>query len=189
MDGAEAVAIPQRLPMLGRDEIPPELAPLYDALLAQRGVVPNFFKTLANVPALAQGFAAFLKPLLGDGHLSGAYKELVATHAGWVQRCDYCVAAHGLSARQKGATEEQVAACLGGFEDGPFSDAEKLGFRLADRIVESGEAVDDAFFAQLKSVFTDSQILELIAVASAFAMFPRLVVGLRIPKTPPPAGS
>ena len=68
-----------RIPMLERDQVPPELGSLYDVLLQQRGVIPNMFKTVANAPALAMGFAALLKPLLSDGALPGWYKELVAT--------------------------------------------------------------------------------------------------------------
>ncbi len=37
--------------MLERDQVPPELGVLYDALLQQRGVVPNMFKTVAQTPA------------------------------------------------------------------------------------------------------------------------------------------
>src|SRR6266852_147665 len=44
-----------RVPMLERDQVPPELGVLYDTLLNQRGVVPNMFKTVANTPALALG--------------------------------------------------------------------------------------------------------------------------------------
>ena len=35
-----------RIPMLERDQVTPEIATLYDALLQQRGVVPNMFKTV-----------------------------------------------------------------------------------------------------------------------------------------------
>jgi alkylhydroperoxidase family enzyme len=38
----------------------------------------------------------------------------------------------------------------------------------------------------LKAVYTDAQIVELIAAASIFEFFPRFVDGLRIPLTPPP---
>jgi len=63
-----------RIPMLERDQVSPEVAALYDALLAQRGVVPNMFKTIAHIPAMAQGFAAFLRPIVGGGALPGWYK-------------------------------------------------------------------------------------------------------------------
>lgn len=172
--------------MLERDQAPPELAPLYDALLKQRGVVPNMFKMLANTPALAAGFAAFLRPLLSDGALPGWYKELVAAHMSGLLGSSYALAAHSLSARQKGASDEQIAAITNDFEHGPFTEAEKLGFRCADRIHHSAREVDDAFYAKLKAAFDDRQIIELIATASAFAFFPRFVDALRIPTSPPP---
>jgi uncharacterized peroxidase-related enzyme len=175
-----------RIPMLERDQVPPELAGLYDALLQQRGVVPNMVKTVANTPALALGFAALLKPLLSDGALAGWYKELVATRMSVLQGSIYAMTAHSLSARQKGATEEQISAIKADFESGPFTDAEKLGFRCADRLHHSASQIDDAFFARLKAVYNDQQILELVAAASVFEFFPRFVDALRIPVTPPP---
>jgi len=36
-------------------------------------------------------------------------------------------------------------------------------------------------------VFTDQQLVELVATASVFEFFPRFVDGLRIPLTPAPA--
>ena len=78
-----------RVSMLERNQVPEEIGTLYDVLLEQRGVVPNMFKTIAHTPALALGIAGFLKPLLGDGALSGWYKELVATRVAILQGCDY----------------------------------------------------------------------------------------------------
>jgi len=174
--------------MLERDQVPPELAVLYDALLKQRGVVPNMFKTVANVPGLALGFAGLLKALLSDGALPGWYKELLATRLSVMLESPYAIAAHGLSARQKGASAEQVEAVRGDFEKGPFSEAEKIGFRCAERLHRSAREIDDAFYASLKAVFNDQQIIELIASAAVFELFPRFVDALRIPTTPPPTG-
>jgi alkylhydroperoxidase family enzyme len=178
-----------RIPLLERDmlsDAPPELASLYDALLAQRGVVPNMFKTLAHVPNVAIGFASLLKPLLSDGALQGWYKELVATRLSVLLKSSYAVTAHSLSAKQKGATELQIAAARGDFESGPFTDQQKLGFRCAERLHRSAAEIDDSFYAELKNLFDDRQIIELIATASAFELFPRFVDALRIPTTPPP---
>jgi AhpD family alkylhydroperoxidase len=179
-------AVTTRIPLLERDQVSPEIAAVYDALLNQRGVVPNMFKTLANTPGLALGVAGFLKSLLSDGTLPGWYKELVATRLSVLLQSDYAIAAHALSARQKGASEAQIAAAQADFESGPFTEQEKLGFRCADRLHQSARKLDDSFFAQLKSVYTDPQIVELVATAAAFELFPRLVDGLRIPTTPIP---
>jgi uncharacterized peroxidase-related enzyme len=172
-----------RIPLLERDQVSPDIAAIYDALLKQRGVVPNMFKTLAHTPVLVRGIAGFLKSLLSDGALPGWYKELVATRLSVLLNSQYAISAHALSAKQKGASDDQIAAAKANFETGPFSDKEKLGFRCAERLHRSAAEVDDAFFAQLKSSFTDPQIVELIATASAFELFPRLVDGLRIPTT------
>jgi AhpD family alkylhydroperoxidase len=176
-----------RIPLLERDQVSPEIATIYDALLKQRGVVPNMFKTLAHTPALAQGIAGFLKALLSDGALPGWYKELVATRLSVLLNSCYVISAHALSAKQKGATDAQIAAAQADLESGPFTEAEKLGFRCAERLHHSAQDLDDDFFAQLKSAFTDAQIVELVATASAFELFPRLVDGLRIPITQIPA--
>ena len=175
-----------RIPLLERDQVSPEIAAVYDALLKQRGVVPNMFKTLAHTPALALGVAGFLNSLLGDSALPGWYKELIATRLSVLHNSQYAIAAHVLSARQKGATEEQIAAAQGDFERGPFSEAEKLGFVCADRLHRSGPDLDDELFAKLKSVYTEAQIVELVATGAAFEMFPRLVDGLRLPITSAP---
>ena len=173
----------QRIPMLERDQVTPELGSLYDALLQQRGVVPNMFKTVAHTPALALGFAAFLKPLLSDGALPGWYKELVATRMSVLLGSAYAVTAHSGCAKQKGASDEQIAAVKAGFDSGPFTEAEKLGLRCADRLHHSAREIDDDFYAKLKQVFNDQQIIELFATATAFEFFPRFVDALRIPTT------
>jgi 4-carboxymuconolactone decarboxylase len=175
-----------RIPLLERDAVTPEAATLYDALLAQRSVVPNMFKVLAHRPEIAAGVAGFLKPLLSDGALTGWYKELVAVRISILQQSDYAIRAHSASARKKGAAEEQIAG-VQEFERGPFSEKEKLGFRLADRLDRGASAVDDAFYAQLKAVFSNAELVELFLTAAAFEMFPRFVDGLRIPVTPLPA--
>lgn len=177
-----------RIPLLNREQVTPEVAHVYDALLKARGVVPNMFKTLAHTPALALATAGYLTALLSDGALAGSYKELIALRLSVVLGSQYAIKAHALSARQKGASDAQIAAARGDYENGPFTDVEKLGFRAAERLHRSPTEITDEFFATLKQHFADPQIVELIAAASAFELFPRFVDGLRIPITPAPDG-
>jgi AhpD family alkylhydroperoxidase len=177
-----------RIPLLERDQVTPEVASVYDALLKTRGVVPNMFKTLAHTPALALATAGYLKALLSDGALAGFYKELIALRLSTLLASEYAIKAHALSARQKGATEAQIAAARADFESGPFTDSEKLGFRAADRLHLSAAEITEDFFTELKQHFTDPQTIELFATASAFELFPRFVDALRIPLTPAPDG-
>lgn len=175
-----------RIPLLERDSISPDTAALYDALVAQRGVVPNMFKVLAYAPGIAQGVAGFLRALLSDGALTGWYKELIAVRISALLESQYAITAHNASARKKGATEAQIAA-VPDFEKGPYDAKEKLGFRLADRLHRGPQNIDEAFYAELKTAFTDAELVELFLTAAAFEMFPRFIDGLHIPVTPLPA--
>ncbi len=174
-----------RVPLLEREQVPAGIAALYDKLLADRGVVPNMFKALANVPELALGITALLKPLMGEGALPGWYKELVATHVASLNHCDYCVSAHRYLAAKRGATPEQVTG-LDNFETGPFTEKEKAGLRYANLLHVSGHAVNDAAFAGMSEHFNPQEIVELTALAAAFEFFSRFNSALRIPVTPIP---
>ena len=173
-----------RIPLLERDAATSDAQKIYDTLLATRGVVPNMFKVLGYRPEIAQGVAGFLKPLLADGALPGYYKELIAIRVSQQLHSTYAIRAHSISARQKGASEQQIEN-VANYETGPYSEKERLGFRLADRLHGGPEAVDDLFYSSLKPSFTDPELIELFLTAAAFEMFPRFIEGLRIPVTPP----
>jgi len=174
-----------RVPLLEREQVAPEAMALYDKLQADRGCVPNMFKALANVPSLALGIAALLKPLMGEGALVGWYKELIATRVASLNDCEYCVSAHRYLASQRGATQEQVES-YDSFETGPFTEKEKAGFRYASLLHVSGHAIDEAAFAAISAHFNAEELIELTAVAAAFEFFPRFNSALHIPVTPLP---
>src|SRR5262249_24560690 len=163
-----------RVHLLERDYASPEAQKIYDALVATRGVVPNMFKVLAHRPEIAAGVAGFLKPLLSDGALPGFYKELIAVRVSQHHNSSYAVRAHSISARQKGATESQIEG-VANFESGPYSEKEKIGFRLADRLHRGALSVDDEFFSMLAGSFSELERIELFLTAAAFELFPRFI--------------
>jgi uncharacterized peroxidase-related enzyme len=186
----ESSSAGSRVPLVEREQVAAEALPLYDKLLADRGCVPNMFKALGNVPALALGFAALLKPLLGEGALPAWYKELIATRVAALNRCDYCISAHRYLALQRGATQAQIDSVGeqvdSTFETGPFTEKEKAGFRYASLLHISGHAIDQAAFTAVSDHFTTEELIELTAVAAAFEFFPRFNTALQIPVTPLP---
>jgi AhpD family alkylhydroperoxidase len=184
--GGLVAANSSRIALLDREAVAPDTAALYDALLAQRGAVPNMFKVLAYAPSIAQGVAGFLRALLSDGALAGWYKEIVAVRISVLLESEYAITAHKSSAKKKGASDEKIAA-VADFERGPYSAKEKLGLRLADKLHHGPRAVDDAFYSELKNSFADAELVELFLTAAAFEMFPRFIDGLHIPVTPIPA--
>lgn len=170
------------IPMLERDQVGPEVAALYDALLAQRGVVPTMQKTLAHVPDVLLGLTAHLKALMGDGALPALLKELVAVRVAVLRGCHYCLASHTAQAKMRGASQAQVDGCWDPAA-GPFTPAERVALRVADEVHGLAHALPEATWRDLKSHFSDPQIIELVTVAATFQFTTRMVEGLGIPVT------
>ena len=71
-----------------------------------------------------------------------------------------------------------MVAELADFEQGDFSEREKLALRFAERMALDHHRLDDAFFHQLRAVFTDPEIVELGMITAQFISFGRLIAAL-----------
>lgn len=58
---------------------------------------------------------------------------------------------------------EKVSEVLNWRDSKLFSPMERVALEYAERITTTGQKVDDAFFAELKTHFTEPQIVELTA--------------------------
>src|SRR5258708_12336595 len=56
--------------------------------------VPNFFKTLANSPAVLEGTWSVYRNISTRGSLSEALKEMIFVAISAAKKCEYCEAAH-----------------------------------------------------------------------------------------------
>jgi alkylhydroperoxidase family enzyme len=81
--------------------------------------------------------------------------------------------------RREGITEELVAA-IRDYESGPFSDREKAALRYADRLFSDHHAVDGALWDDLRSRFTDDELLELTWVLAEFIALGKVIYVLGI---------
>ena len=71
-----------------------------------------------------------------------------------------------------------MVADLADFEQADFSEREKLALRIAERMALDHHRLDDAFFSDLRQVFSDAEILELGMITGQFIGFGRLVAAL-----------
>lgn len=55
---------------------------------------------------------AFSRQVFTDGALPAKTKDLIAVAVAHVTQCPYCIRAHTRSARQKGATEEEIMEAI-----------------------------------------------------------------------------
>jgi AhpD family alkylhydroperoxidase len=67
--------------------------------------VNNFWKYLANDPALLKRTWQSVKEVMAEGALNPLVKELLYVAVSVTNGCEYCVASHTASARKAGMTE------------------------------------------------------------------------------------
>ena len=92
-----------------QDEADPRVRAVFAEIRATRGsdVINNFWRGLANDPALLEGIWSSLKAVMGAGSLDPLTKELVYIAVSIANGCSYCIHSHTAAARAKGLTPEQ----------------------------------------------------------------------------------
>ena len=101
--------------LLTDDELSPEARAVFDDIRAVRKTdfVNNFWRALANQPALLQRTWASIKEvMIAPGTLDPLTKELIYIAVSTANSCTYCIHSHTAAARTKGLTDEQYAEFL-----------------------------------------------------------------------------
>ncbi|NJM84305.1 MAG: carboxymuconolactone decarboxylase family protein [Tabrizicola sp.] len=78
----------------------------------QTDYVNNFWRALANDPALLRATWERLQTVMAAGALDPLAKEMIYLAVSTANGCDYCVHSHTAAARAKGMTEAQHAELL-----------------------------------------------------------------------------
>jgi uncharacterized peroxidase-related enzyme len=99
-------------------EASPQVRAVFDDIKRSRKVddVNNFWKYLANDPALLKRTWESVKEVMADGALSPLVKEMLYVAVSVTNGCHYCIASHTASARKAGMTEAmfgEVMAVVG----------------------------------------------------------------------------
>jgi uncharacterized peroxidase-related enzyme len=177
-----------RISRLERSQVSADLAALYDKAFAQRGNVPNMFRVMAHRPEIFSTMMAHFAAVLNTGTVPTKLKELIIVRTSQVNRTPYCLASHTLLARNLGWSDEQLAH----LEDWPrredFSPAEKAALHLAETVTRDAHAVSDEQYADLRSYYSEGEVVELLCATGLFNYFNRFNDALRMQPTQPGEG-
>lgn len=78
-----------RIPPLAPDQAAPEVRPLFDTYLKERGNVPNMFRTVALRPDHLRTLVAHFRTVMSVGTVSPLLKELLWVRISHLNRCRY----------------------------------------------------------------------------------------------------
>ena len=78
-----------RVPRLAPEDVPAEARRVFDALLAERGRVPNLFRVAAHRPRLMETLYAHMQAVMGAGEVDVLLKELLSVRVSQINGCEY----------------------------------------------------------------------------------------------------
>lgn len=102
------------VPLLSDAAASPEARAVFDDIRRTRGgnFINNFWRALANDPALLKATWERLKAVMGPGALDPLTKEMLYVAVSTANGCAYCVHSHTAAAKAKGMTAAQHGELL-----------------------------------------------------------------------------
>lgn len=88
----------------------PEVRAVYDDIMRKRGTdwINNFWKALANDPALLRRTWENVQQVMAPGALDPLVKEMIYIAVSATNGCEYCSYSHTAAARKKGMTDAML---------------------------------------------------------------------------------
>jgi len=177
-----------RISRVERSQVGPELNALFDKIFAERGNVPNMFRVMAHRPEIFSTMQAHFAAVLNTGTVPRRLKELIIVRTSQLNQTPYCLASHTRIAKNLGWSDDQLThlADWPGRED--FNPAEKAALRLAETVTRDAHAITDEQFAELRTYYSEGEIVELLCSIGLFNYFNRFNDALRMQPTKPGEG-
>ncbi|MCB1980587.1 MAG: peroxidase-related enzyme [Rhodoferax sp.] len=173
-----------RWPVPELADLPEDMRTRILEVQAKAGFVPNVFLALAHRPAEWRAFMAYHDALLlkDTGTLTKGDREMIIVATSAVNRCLYCVVAHGAILRvyeKKPLVADQVAVNPRKADITPRQRA-MLDFAL--KVCSASNEVEEADFERLRTHgFGDEDIWDIGAITAFFGLSNRManLTGMR----------
>jgi uncharacterized peroxidase-related enzyme len=177
-----------RISRLDRNQVSPEIAARYDKVFSQRGNVPNMFRVMAHRPEIFATMQDHFAAVLNTGTVSTKLKELIIVRTSQMNETPYCLASHTILARSLGWSDDQLSHLADWQAREDFTPAEKCALRLAETVTRNANGVTDPQFAELRTYYSEGEIVELLCAIGLFNYFNRFNNALRMEPTKPGEG-
>lgn len=157
----------------------PEVSPLVDQIVAQRGSVLHLYQMLLHSPAVARGWLSHLTGIRQNSSLSGSLRELVIMRVALLNRAPYEADQHAPIALQEGVTQEQLDRLEDWRSSGVFNEQERAVLDYTDSMTRHVQVPDD-IFAAVKAQLQPQELVELTATIATYNMVSRFLEALQI---------
>ncbi|MEO9819731.1 MAG: carboxymuconolactone decarboxylase family protein [Paracoccaceae bacterium] len=102
------------VPLISDEDASTEVLAVFDDIRQIRGTdfINNFWRALANDPALLKATWDRLKTVMGPGELDPLVKEMLYVAVSVANGCEYCIHSHTAAAKAKGMSDTQHGEML-----------------------------------------------------------------------------
>jgi AhpD family alkylhydroperoxidase len=156
-----------------------ELAPIEEAIAAERGRISVLYQALLNSAPLAEGWEKLLTAVRNRSSLPPDLRELVILRVAVLNRAPFEFEAHLPVARQAGVEDDKLAALELAHVAAPFTPLEQAALSLTD-VMTRDVQVPDAVFDAVARHFDARGVTELVATVAAYNMVSRFLEAMRI---------
>lgn len=162
------------LPMA--DPLPDATQRYFDVCREKLGMVPNVLRAYAfDVDKLNAFTAMYNDLMLGESALTKLEREMIAVVVSSVNRCFYCLVAHGAAVRQLSGDPVFGEQIVLNWRVAPLDARQRAMLSFAAKLTESSHTVDETDRMALRDVgFSDRDIWDIASVAGFFNMTNRV---------------
>lgn len=140
-----------------------------------------FFGAMARSPEIFKRVVAVFKSFPDGENVDSETLELMRLKIAEVHQCAYCATVRTLEVRDEVAPKED--AIFGTVDEDELDRREYLAVRLAEQLSEGPHRIRDEFFEELRTVYTESEIVELLLFASLEVGLDRFCIALELQTT------
>ncbi len=169
-----------KLPVPDEADLEEDIQKYFQVCRDKLGLVPNVLRAYAIRPEKLRAFGKMYNDLmLGDSGLSKLEREMVAVVVSAVNRCYYCLVAHGAAVRELSGDPELGEMLVMNYRVAELSARQRGLLDFAWKLTETPHLVGDADRQALRDLgLGEEDIFDLCNVVGFFNMSNRVASGV-----------
>ena len=168
-----------KLPVPKETELEEDLQTYFQKCREKLGLVPYVLQAYALRPEKLRAFGRMYNDLmLGESGLTKLEREMVAVVVSNVNRCYYCLVAHGAAVRELSGDPQLGEMLAMNYRVAELSQRQRALLDFACKLTETPHLISDADRRRLFDVgLSDEDVFDLCAVVGFFNMSNRVASG------------
>ena len=162
------------------DPLPPDIVELFDKCQEKLGLIANVLRAYSFAPEKLRAFNGLYNDLmLADSGLSKLEREMIAVVVSSINRCFYCLTAHGAAVRALSGDPVLGELLAFNYRAAQLSPRHRAMLDFAAQMTTGSDKISESEREALRTEgFSDRDIWDIAAVAGFFNMTNRLALAV-----------